>query len=182
MGRVMEMEDKNKLPERKINRLRNYDYSSCGAYFVTICTKDRKNIFWDKNQPNLVGEAISLPHNIKLSVYGQITEDAIQAISEHYSHVEVNRYVIMPNHIHLILLILYDGGRLIASPTDDTKPTISTIAGQMKRYVSKEIGMPVWQRSFHDHIIRDRQDYEDISKYIYENPAKWQEDCFYMEE
>ena len=91
MGRVMEMEDKNKLPERKINRLRNYDYSSCGAYFVTICTKDRKNIFWDKNQPNLVGEAISLPHNIKLSVYGQITEDAIQAISEHYSHVEVNR-------------------------------------------------------------------------------------------
>ena len=182
MGRVMEMEDKNKLPERKRNRLRNYDYSSCGAYFITICTKDRKNIFWDKKQPNIVGEAISLPPTPKLSTYGQIAEDAIQAIPEHYSHVEVNRYVIMPNHIHLILLILYDGGRLIASPTDGTNPTISTVVGQMKRCVSKEIGMPVWQRSFHDHVIRDRRDYEEISKYIYENPARWREDCFYTEE
>lgn len=182
MGRVMEMEDKNKLPERKRNRLRNYDYSSCGAYFITICTKDRKNIFWDKEQPNIVGEAISLPPTPKLSAYGQIAEEAIQAISEHYSHVEVNRYVIMPNHIHLILLILCDGGRLIASPTDDTKPTSSTIVGQMKRYVSKEIGMPVWQRSFYDHVIRDRRDYEEISKYIYENPVRWRDDCFYTEE
>ena len=182
MGRVMEMDDKKQLPERKRNRLQHYDYSSCGAYFITICTKDRKNIFWDMKQPNIVGEAISLPPSPKLSAYGQIAEDAIQAIPKHYLRVEVDRYVIMPNHIHLILLIPYDGGRLIASPTDDTKPTISTIVGQMKRYVSKEIGMSVWQRSFHDHIIRDRQDYEEISKYIYENPARWREDCFYAEE
>ena len=179
MDRVMEMDNNKKLPERKINRLRHYDYSSCGAYFITICTKDRKNIFWDKNQPNIVGEAISLPHNIKLSAYGQITEDAIQAIPKHYPHVELDRYVIMPNHIHLILLIPYDGGRLIASPTHVA--SISTVVGQMKRYVSKETGMPVWQRSFHDHIIRDRRDYEEISQYIQKNPSTWRNDCFYTE-
>ena len=182
MGRVMEMDDKEQLPERKRNRLQHYDYSSCGAYFITICTKDRKNIFWDMKQPNIVGEAISLPPSPKLSSYGQIAEDAIQAIPKHYLRVEVDRYVIMPNHIHLILLIPYDGGRLIASPTDDTKPTISTIVGQMKRYVSKEIGMSVWQRSFHDHVIRNRDDYDEICKYIYENPQKWKYDCFYTEE
>ena len=174
------MDNNMKLPERKINRLRHYDYSSCGAYFITICTKDRKNIFWDKNQPNLVGEAISLPHNVKLSVLGQIVEDAIQEIPEHYPCVEVDRYVIMPNHIHLMLLIPYDGGRLIASPTNTA--SISTVVGQMKRSVSKKIGVAIWQRSFHDHIIRDRRDYEEISKYICENPARWQDDCFYTEE
>lgn len=54
--------------------------------------------------------------------------------------------------------------------------------GQMKRYVSKKIGEPIWQRSFHDHIIRDKNDYDKISKYIYENPIKWQDDCFYTED
>ena len=78
------------LPQRKKNRLRNFDYSSCGAYFITICTKERKSIFWDNKQPDIVGEAISLPHNVKLSVLGQIVEDAIQEIPEHYPCVEVD--------------------------------------------------------------------------------------------
>ena len=83
----------------------------------------------------------------------------------------------MPNHIHMILFIPHDSGRMISSPT-----SILTAVGQMKRYVSKKVGTAIWQRSFHDHVIRDKNDYEKISKYIYENPIKWKYDCFYTEE
>ena len=166
------------FPKRKRNRLKNYDYSCAGAYFITICTKDKKCIFWDKNQSTFVGEDIILPpDNIQLSPYGKITEDAIKAIPEHYPHIELLQYVIMPNHIHLILFIPYDNGRLIASPT-----SVLTAVGQMKRHVSRKIGVTIWQKSFHDHIIRDKNDFEKIFKYIYENPIKWQYDCFYTKE
>ena len=174
----MKMDKEIELPKRKRNRLKDYDYSSNGAYFVTVCTKDRKNIFWDKNQPDFVGEDIILPSDsVRLSLYGKIVEEAINAIPIHYSHIELLQYVIMPNHIHMILFIPYDRGRIISSPT-----SILTIVGQMKRYVSKKVGTSIWQRSFHDHIIRDRDDYEKISRYIYENPITWQYDCFYIEE
>ncbi len=167
----------NKLPTRKQKRLENYDYSSCGTYFITICPKDRRSIFWDNAQPNFVGEDSILPlDNVRLSPFGKITDEAIKSISERYSHVELLQYVIMPNHVHMILYIPYDGGRIISSPT-----SISTVVGQLKRYVSKKIGISIWQRSFHDHIIRNKSDYEKISKYIYENPMKWQYDCFYTE-
>ena len=111
-----------------------------------------------------------------LSTIGKITDEAIKSIPERYSHIELLQYVIMPNHVHMILFIPHDGGRMISSPT-----SISTAVGQMKRYVSKKIGVAIWQRSFHDHIIRDKSDYDKISKYIYENPIKWQYDCFYTE-
>lgn len=168
----------SEFPIRKQNRLKNYDYSSAGAYFITICTKDKKALFWNKNQPDFVGEDIILPlDSVHLSLYGKIVEEAIKALSKHYTHIEVLQYVVMPNHIHMILYVSYDNGRIISSPT-----SILTAVGQMKRYISKKLGEKVWQRSFHDHIIRDKRDYEKISKYMYENPMKWQYDCFYTEE
>ena len=172
------MDNDNKLPKRKRNRLKNYDYSSSGAYFITICTKDRKNIFWDRSQPDFVGENTILPpDSVMLSSYGKIVEEAVNSIPESYSHIELLQYVIMPNHVHMLLLIPYDSGRMISSPT-----SILTAVGQMKRYASKKIGSAIWQKSFHDHVIRDKNDYEKISRYIYENPIKWQYDCFYTEE
>ena len=175
---VIKMDNGNKLPVRKRNRLKDYDYTSNGAYFITICTKDRKNIFWDKSQPDFVGEDIILPpDNVQLSPHGKIAEEAIKAIPKYYPHIELLQYVIMPNHVHMILFIPYDSERITSSPT-----SILTAVGQMKRYVSKKIGTAIWQRSFHDHVIRDKNDYEKISKYIYENPIKWQYDCFYTEE
>ena len=88
----------------------------------------------------------------------------------------MDRYVIMPNHIHIIFVICNsEGGRQIAPPT------ISTVIGQMKRSVSKTIGECIWQRSFHDHVIRDHKDYEKIANYISDNPMKWEEDCFFAE-
>lgn len=170
----------SEFPQRKRNRLNNYDYSSVGAYFITICTKNKKALFWSKNQPDFVGEDIILPSDsVYLSPYGKIIEESIKAIPKHYPHIELLQYVIMPNHIHMILYIPYDDGRMISSPT---RTSVLTVIGQMKRYASKKIGEPIWQRSFHDHIIRDKSDYEKISKYMYENPIKWQYDCFYTEE
>ena len=164
-----------KLPKRKQNRLKNYDYSQSGAYFITICTKERTCLFWEKDPPAIVGEDNILPHGgAMLSADGKMAEEAICMINAHYPLIRVLKYVIMPNHIHLILFIPYEDGRIISSPT-----SVLVAVGQMKRWVSKRVGAPIWQRSFYDHIIRNHDDYEKIVKYIYENPMKWQFDCFY---
>lgn len=170
----MKLSTEKELPKRKRNRLESYDYSSGGAYFITVCTENRKNLFWQQTKRNLVGEDIILQQeDIKLSPYGKAVEDAIVAIPNHYSNIKVLDYVVMPNHIHMVLFIPYDDGRMVSSPT------ISTVVGQMKRFSSKQIGEKTWQRSFHDHIIRDKKDYEKIAKYIRENPINWRLDCFY---
>ena len=175
---VIKMNNDNDFPKRKRNRLKDYNYSSNGAYFITICTNDRKNIFWNNESHNFVGEDIILPPDyVRLSPYGKIAEEAIRAIPQYYPHIELLQYVVMPNHIHMILFIPCDSGRIISSPT-----SILTAVGQMKRWVSQKVGTAIWQRSFHDHIIRDKNDYEKIAKYICANPVRWQYDCFYTEE
>ena len=80
----------------------------------------------------------------------------------------------MPNHIHILLRIDRDGRPMVA-------PTISRIVKQMKGYVTKNVGYQIWQKLFHDHIIRDEKDYLKIAEYIENNPYKWKEDCFYCE-
>ena len=158
-----------------------FDYSSCAAYFITICTYNKKCLFWASKQPNFVGEDIILPpESVNLSAIGKVVKQSIESISVHYPNIEVWDYVIMPNHVHMILVIPEACGRMISSPTN--KGSVLTAVGQMKRHVSKAIGKPIWQKSFHDHVIRDRQDYEQIAKYIYENPIRWQYDCFYTED
>ncbi len=158
----------NKLPKRKPNRLENFDYGIGYSYFITICTKDRKQIL-----SKIVGEDIILPQNtVKLTPIGQIVKETILSIQKHYENVFLEQYVIMPNHIHLILTIV-NNGRIISSPT------IPNIVGQLKRYASKKSGGSLWQRSFHDHIIRNKTDYDEISKYICENPINWETDEFY---
>jgi REP element-mobilizing transposase RayT len=156
------------LPHRKPNRLKNFDYSQNGAYFITICVKDRNELLWN------VGVRIARPQdNIALSEYGIIIDAAIQKIPEHYPCVSVDKYVIMPNHIHIILMLSNHNGRAMRAPT------IATIINQMKGYVSKLLGFSLWQKSYHDHIIRNEQEYQEIWRYIDENPLNWEEDCFY---
>ena len=164
------------METRKPNRLPNYDYRQNGAYFVTICTKNKSRILWSKTDEDFVGEAISLPQYAHgLSIYGQIVYDAIANISAHYTGILVDKFVVMPNHVHIILVITENDGRIISAPT------LSTIVGQMKRFVSKQIGQSIWQRSFHDHVIRCEDDYLRIWQYIDTNPATWKTDCFYTE-
>jgi REP element-mobilizing transposase RayT len=160
------------LPKRKPNRLPNFDYSTPGAYFITICTKDRKCILGD-----VVGASIARPQSLQLSKYGTIVADTIHNIAKHYPAVSVDHFVVMPNHIHLLLQINTDAnGRPMVAPT------ISTVIQQLKGVVTKKIGKPIWQKLYHDHVIRGEADYLKIWEYIENNPAKWKEDCFYMEE
>ena len=151
-----------KYPNRKKIRLENYDYSSVGAYFITVCIKERKSLLWDN-----VGAAISRPDIVKLSAIGKIVNAAILQIPDHYANVIVDKYCVMPDHIHLILFILADeSGRQVAAPT------VSTVVGQMKRWVSKQLGFSIWQKSFIDRVIRNEKAYCNIWEYIENNPMK----------
>jgi REP element-mobilizing transposase RayT len=160
------------LPKRKTNRLTEYDYSTPNAYFITICTHDRKNLFWTD-----VGAIIDRPENVPLTKLGIITRQSIKEIPEHYPMMSVDHFVIMPNHVHLLLQINADadGRSMIA-------PTISTVMRLMKGTVSKQASFPVWQKGFYDHVIRHDNDYRDIWNYIEGNPGKWAEDKLYISE
>jgi len=153
----------DELPARKPIRIENYDYSTPGAYFVTACTANREKIFW-----NVVGADTIRPGNTRLTPIGEIVEQGILQIAEHYENVSVDKYCIMPDHIHLILRIESDvQGRILSAPT------VSTVIGSMKRWVSRRAGRPIWQKSFYDHGIRNQRDYEEIWEYIENNPLKY---------
>lgn len=153
----------NELPTRKQIRIDDYDYSTPGAYFITICTVSREKILWDR-----VGADIIRPDNVPLSQIGRITQQAILQIPCHYQNIAVDTYCIMPDHVHFILRVEPNlGGRMISAPT------VSTVVGSMKRWVSKQVGRSIWQKSFYDHGIRNQQDYIEIWKYIENNPLKY---------
>lgn len=164
------MEEERRI--RKSLRLKGYDYSGAGCYFITVCTREKRHLFWDESVP--VGADNIRPDHLPLTSLGRITDKAIQDISSHYPNVLVDKYVVMPNHVHMIL-ILRESGRIISAPTKST----STIIGQMKRISSKEAGRSIWQKGYYDHIIRNEPDYLRIWQYIDENPAKWAEDEYY---
>ena len=155
------------LQSRKNIRLDGYDYSDAGAYFITICVKDGHEILWD-DEP-FVGAAFCRP---RLSMVGEVVENEITKLSHIYDGVAVANYIIMPNHIHMIIQISGNGRQNAA-------PTLSRIIGQWKRAISMKLTYSIWQKSYHDHIIRDEEDYRRIWRYINENPARWEEDCYY---
>ena len=161
------------LPKRKPNRLKNYDYNTPGAYFVTICTQDRRPTLG-----KIVGDgALDAPHTC-LTEVGQTVYRYILS-GNNIPDISVDKFVIMPNHIHMILLInstVIDGTSKAPSPTNALIPHfVSTL----KRFCHRSIGAQIFQRSYHDHVIRNEMDYLKIWQYIDNNPAKWQEDCFY---
>lgn len=147
-------------------RLCGYDYSQNGKYFITICTKSRREALSDICR----GGALLRP-------IGKISETEIRNLSEQ-SNINVDKYVIMPNHIHMIITIQ----RVEQSPT----PTIADIICAFKSITTKSAnksnsipGRQIWQRSYHDHIIRNEQEYQRIWQYIDTNPLIWEKDCYY---
>ena len=162
------------LPNRKPTRLKDYDYSSSGAYFITVCTQNRKKLL-----SKIVGDGVyDIPKSL-LTANGKIIDKYIIKMNNDLNDVIVDKYVIMPNHIHLILIVHNNTGcRQAPSPTNATIPKFVSL---LKRYCNREIGHNIFQRSFHDHVIRDYNDYLKIWEYIATNPAKWQDDCFYTE-
>ena len=158
-------------PKRKKNRLQSYDYSQNGAYFITICTEKRKNLL-----ASVVGAILDRPAHVRLTEWGQAVEQAILKIPQCYPDVRLEKYVVMPNHIHLLLVIDTIPGR------PRVAPTISRIVQQTKGLATKMIGKPIFQKSYHDRIVRSDAEYDMIWQYIDTNPIRWEQDCFYTEE
>ena len=150
------------LPQRKSNRLANYDYSQNEAYFVTVCTQDRRKILSD-----IVGDGFPVP-----KPHGMITEEIIRQIPETYPIISVDRYVIMPDHILLRI------NRMLG--TGNPSPTLGNVIGWFKYQVTKQVNLclnqqveKLFQRSYYDHVIRNQRDYDEIWQYIENNPRKW---------
>ena len=164
------------FPIRKPNRLPTFDYSTPGAYFITVCTKDKKCILG-----KIVGGGALDAPQMQLSDYGMIVEKYIRS-GERVSGVCVDKYVIMPNHVHMILFVeqTQSGGTSRApSPTNAVVPHfVSTL----KRFCHRDVEEKIFQRSYHDHVIRNEKDYLRIWEYIDNNPVSWREDCFYEED
>ena len=157
-------------PKRKPTRLKDYDYSANGAYFITMCTHNKQKVLCD-----IVGEGLCALPSVKLTPIGEAVKQSIEYINTTYVTASVDKYVIMPNHIHIILL-KQAGGH------GDPPLQVYDIIGRLKSFTDKQYNKHLWQRSFHDHIIRDEADYQKIWNYIDTNPAKWHEDCFFVEE
>ena len=177
------------LPVRKPNRLQGYDYSQNGAYFVTICAKDRHELF----SRIVVGDGLARPvlpslarppcnsPAIELTDIGKEIVRMIDYVNHRYNQCKIVKFVIMPNHVHFIVLIAGRIGRnrQIAGRASPSPTTVGNIVGGLKSGVSRIIGFSPWQRSFHDRIIRNDEEYKRIAEYIQNNPVLWQEDCFY---
>lgn len=157
------------MEKRKQLRLKQYHYDTPGAYFITVCTKDRKCLLGRV----LAGDVFTTPQ-VQLTSIGQVVEKYLKNIPG------IGEYVIMPNHVHMILHI--SATDLRQGPMWASAPTDGSVSGRIRSWktmVTKEMGRSIWQRSFYDHVIRSEADYIRIAKYIEENPAKWGEDPYF---
>ena len=160
-------------PSRKSARLPEFEYTA-GGYFVTVCTQDRKNILSrvvNQSDPTLVGRGSEVTADVTLSEIGVIANDQLVGLEERYPNIKIDKYVIMPNHIHILLRIEQETAG--ASP----RPTLSDVICSFNSLTTRLAGKGrIFQTSFYDHIIRDMNDYLALWQYIDENPAKWELD------
>jgi len=187
------MKNETNNHHRRSIRLKGYDYSQPGAYYVTIVTDQRAHRF---------GEVVN--HEMQLSEVGQIAEACWRAIPEHFPQIELGAFMVMPNHVHGILIFHETVGARDVGEHDDIvgarhgvplqpipnlekfgKPvsgSLATVIRQYKSAVTRQMvqrygGMPiVWQRNYYEHIIRDEHDHQNIYNYILNNPFNWETD------
>lgn len=171
---------------RRSIRIKEYDYTSPGAYFVTLVTYQRDCLFGEIRDAKMA-----------LNDFGSIADECWRAIPDHFPFVELGAYVIMPNHVHGIIVIRESvGARHVcpsgyASSLQNTPPqnpprgtpphSLGTIVGSYKSAVTRRIGREhnataIWQRNYYEHIIRDEKDLQRITDYIETNPSRWDED------
>ena len=152
---------------RKRNRIKNYDYSQPNVYLLTLCTENRANLF---------GVVESRPDTTVtvLSPLGELVQQTILDIETYYTNASIETYSILPNHLHILL-------RLDATD-EPNAPTISRIVKNMKEHVTRVYGKSVWQKGFHDHVIRSELEYQNAWNYVTFNPAKWETDEYFVNE
>ena len=168
----------NGYEKRKHSRLKTYDYTNSGCYFITFCTKDRAHVL-----SSIVGRGALTPPRVELTNIGKIAAEVIERTSVVYPGISIDNYVIMPNHVHLLIQISpVDGGVRAPRPTENGSVSITEVIKAMKSITTRKIGTKIWQTSFYDHVIRNDEDYQTRFRYIKENPAKWQQDKYYYQE
>ena len=168
------------IRERKRNRMRGFDYSRSGSYFVTICVRDHREVFGEIHEGQLT-----------LNDYGKLVEKHWLEIPSHYQNVQLDEFIVMPNHVHGIIVIANNAnhgiGKFVGTEqcsvpvTGMNKRTglLSTAIKSFKEKCLKQIRNNPdscdfqWQRSFYDHIIRDEQSLNNIRQYIRDNPRLW---------
>ena len=153
---------------RRSLRLRGYDYSWAGAYFVTVCTYNRACLF---------GEIVN--GEMRLNGVGQVARRVWDGLPRHYRHVELDAVVVMPNHVHGILTLVGAGFK----PAPTPRHGLPEIVRAFKTFSARRInglrhtpGVPVWQRNYYEHIIRNETALNRVRQYIMDNPARWAED------
>ncbi|MBQ2618523.1 MAG: hypothetical protein IJG08_03485 [Oscillospiraceae bacterium] len=214
------MEKMQRSESRKRTRLRAYDYSGSGVYFMTVCTEAKRPVLC-----RIVGAGVLDGPRPELTAQGKIVQNRLEEMERIYDDISIDHYVIMPNHVHLLLTIrgagpgtwgtpsptdagagpgtsrtpsptdagAGPGTSRTPSPTDagarpgtsrtpsPTNARLPQFLSTFKRFTNREIGFPIWQRSYHDHIIRDEPDFLNHWQYIDDNPAKWAEDPYYCD-
>ena len=164
------------LPKRKQIRLKDYDYSQNGYYFITICTQGRKCVLCEIVGAGFHARLFPNFHatpNVELKHIGKEIQNTIQYINDNYNYVKIDNYIIMPNHIHLIIILQNPqmGGH--------GNPPLQNVVGQLKSFTTKKYNNVLWQRGYYEHIIRNEQEYLKICEYIENNPQKWEEDKYW---
>jgi len=144
---------------RKPNRLKGVEYNDNQCFFVTICTKEKVEIF------GRIKDCV-----MEYFDTGEIVKDEINILASVYENVVLHNSIVMPNHVHLLVEIYYD---------ETKSPTISQVIGQYKRAVTVKNGFSPWQKTFHEHKVRDEKAFNKISEYIENNVNRWQDDCYH---
>ena len=151
-------------PHRRSLRLPHYDYASAGVYFVTICTADRICLLGDVRNGTM-----------RMNRFGEIVETCWRELPNHYPHVKLDSFVVMPNHVH---------GIIVLEPTADSPGKRSAIVRAFKSFSARRINMlrkasdqPLWQRGYYEHVVRNESSLAEIREYIAGNPAQWLTDA-----
>ena len=143
---------------------------------MTLCTENKYCIL-----SRVVGTGVLDGPQIELLPYGKFAEKYIRQLNDFYNHLSVESYVIMPNHIHILLLVKENGPSGMPVPTAQNSAVFRFVS-TFKRFCNKECGKNIWQYRSYDHVIRNREDFEEHLKYIYENLFKWETDKLYSKE
>jgi REP element-mobilizing transposase RayT len=176
------------IHHRRSIRLKEYDYSQAGGYFVTVCTHGRDCILGD-----------IVEDNVRLNQFGEIVREEWLRTEQIRPEIRIDEFVVMPNHMHGVIIINYVGatrrvvpqngstnrkkGDPSGRPYGPAARSIGAIIGQFKSIVTKHINslrktsfIPIWQRNYYEYVIRDEDDLNRIRQYIIDNPIRWDED------
>jgi putative transposase len=183
------MKYNSEIHHRKSIRLKEYDYSQTGYYFVTVCVKDRLQLFGKIDNKKMITNEI-----------GNLAAKILFDLPNRFKNIEIDEFILMPNHLHTIIIIneYPTVGVELALPKDDSDkndnetdrassvPTLGRIIQVFKSISTIEInrlrdgsGLPVWQRNYYEHIIRNEKELYEIRKYIENNPLNWNDDEYY---